>query len=223
MVCGYVATLLLLFPLFWMIGGAANPGIAEAAKRAPVVVSGPGCSFNPFAAEQATPCGKLLGDMAAVGVGYRLEAGPALALHAGGTALPVEGYLAADKAGRGKVLQSLLAGQGYQLGKVVPGPGASVVIVLGVAAVFGLCGVTFGGMAALLSEMFPARIRYSSMSIPYHLGTGYFGGFLPLIASYIIARTGDGYAGLWYPWCVVAVALVVATFGLKGGPPRDFG
>jgi len=221
-IAGYVLTLLLLFPLFWMIGGAANPGLAEAAKRAPVVVSGPGCAFNPFASEQASPCGKLLGDLAAVGVGYRLETAPVLSLHAGGTALPLDGYLAADKAGRGKVLQGLLSAQGYELGKVVPGFGASVVIVLGIAAVFGLCAVPYGGMAALLAEMFPARIRYSSMSIPYHLGTGYFGGFLPLIASYVIARTGDAYAGLWYTWIVVAVALVVAWFGLKAGPPRDF-
>jgi hypothetical protein len=77
-------------------------------------------------------------------------------------------------------------------------------------------------VAALLAEMFPARIRYSSMSIPYHLGTGYFGGFLPFISALIIARTGNPYAGLWYTWVVVAVAFLVAAWGLKGGLPRDF-
>ena len=76
--------------------------------------------------------------------------------------------------------------------------------------------------AALLTEMFPPQIRYSSMSIPYHIGAGYLGGFLPLIASYINARTGDAYAGLWYTWAVVAFGLVVAVWGLRGGPPRDF-
>ena len=55
----------------------------------------------------------------------------------------------------------------------------------------------------LLSEMFPAKIRYSSMSIPYHIGAGYLGGFLPLIAGYIVAMTGDAYAGLWYTMAVV--------------------
>jgi hypothetical protein len=60
--------------------------------------------------------------------------------------------------------------------------------------------------------MFPPRIRYSSMSIPYHIGTGYFGGFLPVIASYIIARTGDPYSGLWYTWGVVLMALIVSYF-----------
>jgi hypothetical protein len=86
----------------------------------------------------------------------------------------------------------------------------------------GLSALTYGGVAAQLTEMFPAQIRYSSMSIPYHIGAGYLGGFLPLIASYINARTGDAYAGLWYTWAVVAFGLVVAIWGLKGGPPKDF-
>ena len=78
-----------------------------------------------------------------------------------------------------------------------------------------LSGITYGPVAALLSEMFPPAIRYSSLSIPYHLGTGYFGGFLPFISQYIVARTGDPYAGLWYTWAVVAMALVVTLFGLR--------
>ena len=89
-------------------------------------------------------------------------------------------------------------------------------------ALGGLSALTYGSVAALLTEMFPPQIRYSSMSIPYHIGAGYLGGFLPLIASYINARTGDAYAGLWYTWAVVAFGLVVALWGLKGGPARDF-
>jgi hypothetical protein len=69
--------------------------------------------------------------------------------------------------------------------------------------------------------MFPPRIRYSSMSIPYHFGTGYFGGFLPLISAYIVSQTHDPYSGLWYTMGVVAMALVVTQFGLKEtNPPR---
>ena len=85
-----------------------------------------------------------------------------------------------------------------------------------------LSGATYGTVAALLAEMFPPQIRYSSVSIPYHFGTGYFGGFLPLIATWIVARTGNPYSELWYTWGVVLVALVVAVWGLSGGPPRDF-
>ena len=63
--------------------------------------------------------------------------------------------------------------------------------------------------------MFPAKIRYTSLSIPYHIGSGYFGGFLPLISQYIIVRTGDAYAGLWYTIVVVAVAFVVSAIWLR--------
>ena len=106
--------------------------------------------------------------------------------------------------------------------KIVPDAGAIAIIVGALLVLNALSGTTYGSVAALLTEMFPARIRYSSMSIPYHIGTGYFGGFLPLIATAIVARTGDPYAGLWYAWVVVLVALVVAAWGLKGGPPTDF-
>ncbi len=77
-----------------------------------------------------------------------------------------------------------------------------------------LSGMTFGPVAALLVELFPARVRYTSMSVPYHIGTGYFGGFLPFISQYIVARTGDPFAGLWYTIGVVAMALVVTLFWL---------
>jgi hypothetical protein len=62
--------------------------------------------------------------------------------------------------------------------------------------------------------MFPPHVRYSSLSIPYHIGTGYFGGFLPLVSQYIVARTGDPYAGLWYTIVVVAVALLTCLIAL---------
>ena len=93
---------------------------------------------------------------------------------------------------------------------------------LGLLLIMALSGATYGPVAALLTEMFPPSIRYSSMSIPYHIGTGYFGGFLPFISGVIVALTGDPFSGLWYTWVITAVALVVALWGLKCGPPRDF-
>jgi nitrate/nitrite transporter NarK len=103
----------------------------------------------------------------------------------------------------------------------VPPTANIVVIVLAMLVLMALSGATYGPVAALLSEMFPSRIRYSSMSIPYHFGTGYFGGFLPFISQYIVARTGDPYAGLWYTFAVVAMALLVTLWGLKEtNPPR---
>jgi MFS family permease len=106
--------------------------------------------------------------------------------------------------------------------KITPGGTQIVVIMAALLTLSALSGATYGSVAALLAEMFPPQIRYSSVSIPYHFGTGYFGGFLPLIATWIVARTGNPYSELWYAWGVVLVALIVAVWGLHGGPPRDF-
>lgn len=221
-VWGYLATLLLLFPAFWWMGATANPALVEAAKRNPVVVSGPQCSFSPMSSEQASDCGKLLGDLTSAGVSYSLGQGERLQMTVGGTPVPLDAYPFADKAARGKALQAMLAGFGYDFGKVTPSLAQAAAIIGALLVLMVLSGATYGPVAALLAEMFPPRIRYSSMSIPYHIGTGYFGGFLPLISSYIVAKTGDPYAGLWYTWAVVAVAFAVAAWGLASGPPRDF-
>jgi MFS family permease len=106
--------------------------------------------------------------------------------------------------------------------KVVPDARATAIIVVALLMLNALSGFTYGPVAALLSEMFPPRIRYSSMSIPYHFGTGWFGGIVPLVATALVAKTGNIHAGLWYPWAMVLVALVVAVWGLPGGKPRDF-
>ena len=69
--------------------------------------------------------------------------------------------------------------------------------------------MVYGPIAALLVELFPTRIRYTSMSLPYHIGNGWFGGFLPTTAFAMVAATGNIYYGLWYPVVVALVALVV--------------
>lgn len=222
-VWGYALTLVMLFPAFWLIGAHANPDLTRAAEQAPVVVAGPDCRYNPFQSEQATPCGKLLADLAGAGVSYRLSAAPTLALQVGGRALPLDAYPWEDKAARGKMLQQWLGASGYDFVKVRPVISDALVIGGVLLVLMALSGATYGPVAALLSEMFPPRIRYSSMSIPYHIGTGYFGGFLPLISSYMVASSGNPYQGLWYTWGVVALALVVSLWGLRGGPPRDYG
>jgi hypothetical protein len=75
--------------------------------------------------------------------------------------------------------------------------------------------MTYGPIAAWLVELFPPRIRYTSMSLPYHLGNGWFGGFLPSIAFAMIAYTGNIYSGLWYPLVVCLLTTVVGTFFLR--------
>jgi MFS family permease len=75
--------------------------------------------------------------------------------------------------------------------------------------------MVYGPIAAFLVESFPARIRYTSMSLPYHFGNGWFGGFLPLIATWVTAATGNRYAGLYYPITVSLLTVVIGTFFLK--------
>jgi hypothetical protein len=171
-----------------------------------VVVSGPQCGYDPFAAKQVDECGQLLDYFSKKGVAYKTVRAPAVTVSVGGQ--PV-----ADTSPAG--LDTALATAGYDLTPTVPPPGNIAIIVLAILALMALSGATYGPVAALLSEMFPSKIRYSSMSIPYHIGTGYFGGFLPLISQYIVARTGDPYAGLWYTFAVVAMALAVTAWGLK--------
>jgi hypothetical protein len=205
------------------LGAAANPELAAAAARNPVVVSGADCDYSPFASEQDTDCGKLLGDLAASGITYTLREAPAFSVTVGGTPVNIAAFPWDAKAAvRTKALQAELAMYGYDFAKVTPSPARTVAVLAALLGLMALSGATYGPVAALLSEMFPPRIRYSSMSIPYHLGTGYFGGFLPLISSYMVARTGDPYAGLWYTWVIVLFGLIVSFWGLKPGLPTDF-
>ena len=74
--------------------------------------------------------------------------------------------------------------------------------------------MVYGPIAAMLVELFPARIRYSAMSLPYHIGNGWFGGFLPTTAFAMVAATGDIYYGLWYPICIAGATLVIGLFFL---------
>lgn len=231
-VLGAVATLVLLFPVFWGIGSLANPGLQDSAREAPITVSGPDCSFDPFAEVQASNCGRLLEDLTSLGVPYTITGEAPASMPADDVALTVGASAYAlgaggmidweDTASRRAQVQQWLENDGYDFSRQHP-PVLNILGIIGLLLVLGvLSALTYGSVAALLTEMFPPQIRYSSMSIPYHIGAGYLGGFLPLIAGYIVATTGNAYAGLWYTWAVVAFGLAVAWWGLADGPPRDF-
>ena len=224
-IIGAIASLVLLFPVFWGMGALANPGLSASAKAAPVTVSGLECDYDPFAEVQASACGRVLQDLTALGVPYTIDTaaqakGEAAAAIAVGEAR--HSYAALGDADRRATIQGWLEEGGYSFERQSP-PLSSILGIIGLLLVCGmLSALTYGSVAALLCEMFPARIRYSSMSIPYHIGAGYLGGFLPLIAGYIVAMTGDVYSGLWYTIAIVAFGLVVAWWGIPDGPPKDF-
>jgi hypothetical protein len=75
--------------------------------------------------------------------------------------------------------------------------------------------MVYGPIAAFLVELFPTKIRYTSMSLPYHIGNGWFGGMLPLLATALVAATGDIYYGLWYPIIVAVMTFVIGTLLLR--------
>ena len=81
--------------------------------------------------------------------------------------------------------------------------------------------MVYGPIAAFLVELFPTRIRYTSMSLPYHIGNGWFGGMLPLTATAMVAATGDIYYGLWYPIVVAVMTLIIGTLFLRETKDRD--
>jgi hypothetical protein len=207
---GYALTLVLLFPLFHMMADGANPALGEAVARSPVVIELPECAYSVFV-KPTTPCAKALNYLTKHGVSYSKKQSDALAITVGQTRLT--GF---DEAG----LAAALVGAGYAE-TADPARITHWKIVAAVAIMVALSAMTYGQVAAILVEMFPARIRYTSMSIPYHIGTGYFGGFLPVVSQYIVVRTGDPYSGLWYTFGVVVMAFLVCAIWLPETRGRD--
>jgi nitrate/nitrite transporter NarK len=211
---GYGLTLILLFPAFHWLEAGANPALARAQANAPVTIAGADCRFDVFAAKQATPCGQALAFLAKRGISYTIipsTDGTDVTLKAG-----PESVSRYDE----KAFTEALARAGYPQA-ADPAEMNIPLLVGAIALLVGLSAMTYGMAAAILVEMFPARIRYTSLSVPYHIGTGYFGGFLPFISQYVVATTGDAYAGFWYAWGVVLMALVIVLLFLPETRHKD--
>ncbi|WP_379550430.1 MFS transporter [Qipengyuania sp. DGS5-3] len=224
-IIGALASLVLLFPLFWAMGSLANPGLERAAQISPVTVEGPECVTDPFAElfkREQTQCGRVLEVLTSSGVRYDVTPADKLTVAAGGDEILLDPIWFEPQVDLRGNIQGELGLRGYDFSKQQP-EFVNILGIIGVLLALGaLSALTYGSVAALLAEMFPPKIRYSSMSIPYHIGAGYLGGFLPLIAGVIVASTGDIYAGLWYTIVVVAFGVIVAWWGLPSGPPQDF-
>ena len=208
---GYALSMLLTFPLFYMMADAANPALSQATRTSPVTLVAPDCEFNVFASKHETECAKALNFLSKRGISYAKEEGLAVTLKVGRA--QVSGF--DDKA-----YVAALEAAGYP-DKSDPEARNPFLIILAVAALVALSAMTYGQVAAILVEMFPARIRYTSMSIPYHIGTGYFGGFLPLISQYIVVKTGGAFNGLWYGVGVTAMAFIVSAIWLEENKDKD--
>ncbi|WP_068877725.1 MULTISPECIES: MFS transporter [unclassified Phenylobacterium] len=232
---GCVLAALTYFPIFKALTAAANPQLAEATASAPVLViadpSSCALQFDPVGKTAFTSaCDIAKSALAGAGVSYENRAAPAgtvAVVQVGaaqlasfeGAGLP-KAEFDARKAAWTKELGALLTNAGYP-------PKADAALVNKPMVVFLLwllviyVTMVYGPIAAALVEMFPARIRYTSMSLPYHLGNGWLGGFLPTTAFAMVAATGNIYYGLWYPIAVAAFTAVVGFFfvkEMKGNP-----
>jgi MFS family permease len=130
------------------------------------------------------------------------------------SAVKTGGFAAAVNDGFAGTLAGALKAAGYPAKADPAGINTPIVILLLTILVLYVT-MVYGPIAAMLVEMFPTRIRYSSMSLPYHIGNGWFGGFLPTTAFAIVAATGDIYSGLWYPIVVATMTLVIGTIMVK--------
>jgi MFS family permease len=223
---GCLIAALTFFPIFKMITTNANPALEKAIETVKVeVVADPkGCGdlFNPVGTRVFTaPCDTARAYLSQQSVKYSTSygaAGSGVKVVVNGTDVP---YTAA--ASNPQVLAAVQAA-GY------PKAGDAQIVKMShpfdvfrpqVAAVIGLLFIlvlfvtmVYGPIAAMLVELFPTKIRYTSMSLPYHIGNGWFGGLLPATAFAIVASTGDIYAGLWYPIIFASITVVVGFFFL---------
>ncbi len=224
---GCLIAALTFIPIFKMISTNANPALEKAIENTKVeVVADPaGCGdlFNPVGTRVFTaPCDTARAFLAQSSVKYSTTYGPA----GSGVKVVINGkdipYPDA-KAGNPGVTAAIAAA-GY------PKAGDAGIVKMSnpfdifrpqVAAVIGLLFIlvifvtmVYGPIAAMLVELFPTKIRYTSMSLPYHIGNGWFGGLLPATSFAIVASTGDIYAGLWYPIIFASITAVVGFFFL---------
>jgi len=219
---GCLIAALTFFPIFKMITTNANPALEKAIESVKVdVVADPaacGDLFNPVGTRVFTaPCDTARAYLSQSSVKYSTSAGPA----GSGVKVVVNGKdvaYANAKDGNPALLAAVQAA-GY------PKPGDAGIVKMSnpfdifrpqVAATIGLLFIlvvfvtmVYGPIAAMLVELFPTRIRYTSMSLPYHIGNGWFGGLLPATAFAIVASTGDIYAGLWYPVIFASITVVI--------------
>ena len=229
---GCLLAALTYFPLFAGLTHFANPALEAAQQRSPVTVvaDASSCSFqfNPVGtASFTTPCDVAKSALAQRGVSYdnkglaegeetRIEVGETIILSfdASGDA---DG---ARRAAFNSELTAALTQAGYPASAdpdEINYP--MVVLILFILVLYAT--MVYGPIAAMLVELFPTRIRYTSMSLPYHLGNGWFGGFLPTVSFAIVAATGNLYSGLWYPIAIAAMTFIVGMIFVPETKDRE--
>jgi MFS family permease len=207
---GCLIAALTYFPLFGALTHFVNPALEQYIEKTPISVSASDCNFHMFVGpwSKFTDCDRTKDFMTKQGLSFKslpAVAGEAVVTKIGD--VEVSGWNE-DK------LKEALKTTGY------PGPADKskvnypmTLLILFIFLIY--VTMVYGPIAAFLVEMFPTRIRYTSMSLPYHIGNGWFGGMLPLLATAMVAASGDIYYGLWYPIVVALMSLVIGVLFLK--------
>jgi MFS family permease len=232
---GCLLAVLTYFPIFKGLTHFANPALETALANAPVTVTADPseCSFqfNPVGtATFRTSCDLAKAVLAANSVNYKNEAAPAGTPATikiadkefqsfSGVGLAAEDFAAKSKAFTDSVVADIRA-VGYPAAANPDAINKPMVVLL-LILLMAYVGMVYGPIAAMLVELFPTRIRYTGMSLPYHIGNGWFGGFLPFLATAMVAQTGDIYFGLWYPIVIALITFVVGLLFIPETKDRD--
>ncbi len=235
MLFGMLISIVGLFPGFHLMTQYANPALAEANARTPVVVvADPAdCSFQFDPVGKATfssSCDVAKTILANAGISYRNQAGPAGAVaevKVGSKVIPSasgKGLSKADfkalQADVGDRITTALKAAGYP-DKADPARVDFTMLLLVMAVFVVSATALYGPIAACLVELFPTRIRYTAMSLPYNIGTGWVGGFVPFVSFAMVVANGNAYFGLWYPVLGTVLSFLVALFFLPETLGRD--
>jgi MFS family permease len=204
------------FPLFAGLTHYVNPALEDFTVKTPITVAATDCQFHIFVGpwSKFTDCDRTKDFLTKQGLSFKsapAEQGKTVVTSIGSA--KVEGWdqkqLAATLKEAGFVPTADKSKVNWVMAEVL-----LIIMVLYVTMVY-------GPIAAFLVELFPTNIRYTSMSLPYHIGNGWFGGMLPLTATAMVAATGDIYYGLWYPIVVAVMTLIVGSFFLTETKDRD--
>ena len=226
---GCLLAVLTYFPLFNALTTYANPKLQQAIQKAPVTVESEQANCNLIlnltgTAKFTTPCDLARVYLSNAGINYDSVTKPGTAVatvKVGDKAIASYDAKAPtakeDKVRFEKEVREALNTAGYPA-KADPIPVGSsnwlmLVLILSILVLY--VTMVYGPIAAMLVEMFPTRIRYTSMSLPYHIGNGWFGGFMPAISFSIVAAQGNIYSGLWYPIIIASMTFVVGMMFIK--------
>src|SRR5271170_3325296 len=215
MLAGFALAVVTYFPIFQGITHFANPKLEHALATAPVTVTADPaqCSFQFKATgteKFTTPCDVIKAALVGLSVNYENVTAPP------GTVASVkigDQTISGDSPDAAKTIAAAIKAHGYPA-SADPNDINYVMTVLLLVILVVYVTMVYGPIAAWLVELFPTRIRYSGLSLPYHIGNGWFGGFLPATVFAIVAATGNIYSGLWYPIIIASMSFVVALIFL---------